>query len=234
MFLDDEAYEWSAVLQKHMGRDKALQYMRALAKQDLRLVARAHRADPALGGRRATHRHRALGPHGARHESPRRAHRSSYSRSLLRSSQQTHAGAPGAPSRTPRRCFTTGRYQTKANRRSPALAAWSRAKASSSAFRNWWKRNRFLSTSISSARSWTRPAKSTARFFWGDSAPGAQAGSCPQRRRQRFPELMEKKSSTPMSSPSARLWRRQPRTSRRFFSDGELSSAGPNQRADVG
>ena len=38
MFLDDEAYEWSAVLQKHMGRDKALQYMKALAKQDLRLL----------------------------------------------------------------------------------------------------------------------------------------------------------------------------------------------------
>lgn len=38
MFLDDEAYEWSAMLQKHMGRDKALQYMRALAKQDLRMM----------------------------------------------------------------------------------------------------------------------------------------------------------------------------------------------------
>jgi len=38
MFLDDESYEWSAVLQKHMGRDKALQYMRALAKQDLRMM----------------------------------------------------------------------------------------------------------------------------------------------------------------------------------------------------
>jgi iron(III) transport system substrate-binding protein len=38
MFLDDEAYEWSAVLQRHMGRDKALQFMRALAKQDLRLM----------------------------------------------------------------------------------------------------------------------------------------------------------------------------------------------------
>jgi len=38
MFLDDEAYEWSAVLQKHMGRDKALQYMRVLAKQDLRFM----------------------------------------------------------------------------------------------------------------------------------------------------------------------------------------------------
>lgn len=38
MFLDDEAYEWSAVLQKYLGRDKALQYMRALAKQDLRFM----------------------------------------------------------------------------------------------------------------------------------------------------------------------------------------------------
>lgn len=38
MFLDDEAYEWSAVLQKHLGRDKALQYLRALAKQDLRFM----------------------------------------------------------------------------------------------------------------------------------------------------------------------------------------------------
>ena len=38
MFFDDEAYEWSAVLQKHWGRDKALQYMRALAKQDLRMM----------------------------------------------------------------------------------------------------------------------------------------------------------------------------------------------------
>lgn len=38
MFLDDEAYEWAAVLQKTWGRDRALQYMRALAKQDLRLL----------------------------------------------------------------------------------------------------------------------------------------------------------------------------------------------------
>jgi len=38
MFLDDEAYEWHAVLLKHMGREKGLQYMRNLAKQDLRLV----------------------------------------------------------------------------------------------------------------------------------------------------------------------------------------------------
>lgn len=38
MFLDDEAYEWFAVLLKHMGREKGLQYMRALARQDLRLV----------------------------------------------------------------------------------------------------------------------------------------------------------------------------------------------------
>jgi len=38
MFLDDEAYEWFAVLLKHMGREKGLQYMRSLAKQDLRMV----------------------------------------------------------------------------------------------------------------------------------------------------------------------------------------------------
>jgi iron(III) transport system substrate-binding protein len=38
MFLDDEAYEWFAVLLKHFGREKGLQYMRSLAKQDLRMV----------------------------------------------------------------------------------------------------------------------------------------------------------------------------------------------------
>jgi len=38
MFLDDEAYEWSAVLQRQMGREKALQYMKALARQDLRML----------------------------------------------------------------------------------------------------------------------------------------------------------------------------------------------------
>src|SRR5262245_27754840 len=38
MFLDDEAYEWFAVLLKHYGREKGLQYMRNLAKQDLRLL----------------------------------------------------------------------------------------------------------------------------------------------------------------------------------------------------
>ena len=38
MFLDDESYEWFAVLLKQIGRDKGLQYMRNLAKQDLRMV----------------------------------------------------------------------------------------------------------------------------------------------------------------------------------------------------
>jgi iron(III) transport system substrate-binding protein len=38
MFLDDEAYEWFAVLLKHFGREKGLQYMRSLAKQDLRMI----------------------------------------------------------------------------------------------------------------------------------------------------------------------------------------------------
>lgn len=38
IFLDDEPYEWFAVLLKHFGRDKGLQYMRNLAKQDVRMV----------------------------------------------------------------------------------------------------------------------------------------------------------------------------------------------------
>jgi len=38
IFLDDEAYEWFAVLLKHFGREKGLQYMKSLAKQDLRMV----------------------------------------------------------------------------------------------------------------------------------------------------------------------------------------------------
>src|SRR4029450_13916063 len=38
MFLDDEAYEWFAVLLQYFGREKGLQYMRNLAKQDLRMV----------------------------------------------------------------------------------------------------------------------------------------------------------------------------------------------------
>jgi iron(III) transport system substrate-binding protein len=38
MFLDDESYEWFAVLLKHFGREKGLQYMKTLAQQDLRMV----------------------------------------------------------------------------------------------------------------------------------------------------------------------------------------------------
>ena len=38
IFLDDEAYEWFAVMLKHLGREKGLQFMRNLAKQDLRMV----------------------------------------------------------------------------------------------------------------------------------------------------------------------------------------------------
>lgn len=54
MFLDDEAYEWSAVLQKHMGRDKAVQFMRALAKQDLRMMrGRTQQTQLLAAGERA-------------------------------------------------------------------------------------------------------------------------------------------------------------------------------------
>ena len=35
MFLDNEAYEWFAVLLKHFGREKGLEYMKRLAQQDL-------------------------------------------------------------------------------------------------------------------------------------------------------------------------------------------------------
>ncbi|MGH7844706.1 MAG: ABC transporter substrate-binding protein [Candidatus Binatia bacterium] len=35
MFLDDEAFEWFAVLLRHYGREKGLQFMKRLAQQDL-------------------------------------------------------------------------------------------------------------------------------------------------------------------------------------------------------
>ena len=35
MFLDDEAFEWYAVLLRHFGREKGLQYMKKLAQQDI-------------------------------------------------------------------------------------------------------------------------------------------------------------------------------------------------------
>lgn len=38
MFLDNEAFDWFAVLLKHFGREKGMQFMRALAKQDVTLV----------------------------------------------------------------------------------------------------------------------------------------------------------------------------------------------------
>lgn len=38
MFLDNEAFDWFAVLLKHFGREKGVQYMRALAKQDVTLI----------------------------------------------------------------------------------------------------------------------------------------------------------------------------------------------------
>lgn len=38
MFLDNEAFDWFAVLLKYFGRDKGMQYMRNLAKQDLTLI----------------------------------------------------------------------------------------------------------------------------------------------------------------------------------------------------
>jgi iron(III) transport system substrate-binding protein len=38
MFLDNEAYDWFAVLLRHFGKEKGLRYMRSLANQDLTLI----------------------------------------------------------------------------------------------------------------------------------------------------------------------------------------------------
>jgi iron(III) transport system substrate-binding protein len=38
IFLDDEAYEWFAVMLKSLGREKGLKYMKELAKQDIRFT----------------------------------------------------------------------------------------------------------------------------------------------------------------------------------------------------
>jgi iron(III) transport system substrate-binding protein len=38
MFLDNEAYEWLAVMEKHLGKEKALAYMKNIVKQDIRLT----------------------------------------------------------------------------------------------------------------------------------------------------------------------------------------------------
>ncbi|MBI4524898.1 MAG: extracellular solute-binding protein [Deltaproteobacteria bacterium] len=38
MFLDNEPYDWFAVLLRHFGKERGLQYMRNLAKQDLVLI----------------------------------------------------------------------------------------------------------------------------------------------------------------------------------------------------
>ncbi|HUR70354.1 MAG TPA: extracellular solute-binding protein [Candidatus Limnocylindrales bacterium] len=54
MFLDNEAYDWFAVLLKHFGREKGLQYMRALAKQDLAMMrGRTAQAQLLVAGERA-------------------------------------------------------------------------------------------------------------------------------------------------------------------------------------
>jgi iron(III) transport system substrate-binding protein len=38
LFLDNEAYEWLAVMEKHLGKEKALAYMKNIAGHDLRLT----------------------------------------------------------------------------------------------------------------------------------------------------------------------------------------------------
>ena len=54
MYLDNEAYDWFAVLLKHFGRDKGLQYMRALAKQEPTMMrGRTAQAQLLVAGERA-------------------------------------------------------------------------------------------------------------------------------------------------------------------------------------
>ena len=54
MYLDNEAYDWFAVLLKHFGREKGLQYMRALAKQDLTMMrGRTAQAQLLVAGERS-------------------------------------------------------------------------------------------------------------------------------------------------------------------------------------
>jgi iron(III) transport system substrate-binding protein len=53
MFLDNEAYDWFAVLIKHFGKEKGLQFMRALAKQDLGLIrGRTQQSQLLIAGER--------------------------------------------------------------------------------------------------------------------------------------------------------------------------------------
>ena len=53
MFLDNEAYDWFVVLLKHFGREKGLQFMRALAKQNLTLMrGRTAQAQLLVAGER--------------------------------------------------------------------------------------------------------------------------------------------------------------------------------------
>ena len=53
MFLDNEAYDWFAVLIKHFGKEKGLQFMRALAKQDLGFIrGRTQQSQLLIAGER--------------------------------------------------------------------------------------------------------------------------------------------------------------------------------------
>ena len=79
------------------GRDKGIQYMRNLAKQDLRMVrGRTAQSQLLAAGERALAM--CVGPYGIGIKSERRAAGSGDSRSLLRPGQRTHAGTPSASS----------------------------------------------------------------------------------------------------------------------------------------
>jgi len=54
MFLDNEAYDWFAVLLRHFGKEKGLRYMRSLARQDPTLIrGRTAQTQLLVAGERA-------------------------------------------------------------------------------------------------------------------------------------------------------------------------------------
>ena len=100
MFLDDEAYEWFAVLLKSLGTRKGTAIHEKSRQAGFAHGARPDRAEPTAGGRRTPFGDRIIRPYRARSQSPRRAARSGDPRSLPGAGQQADDRAPCAsPSR---------------------------------------------------------------------------------------------------------------------------------------
>ena len=98
MFLDDESYEWFAVLLKQMGRDKGTSVHAESRQTGFAAGPRPYCAKPVNRCWRKALSDCAFRPHRPGLESSRRADRSNDPRSLFCSGEPTHAGAPCAPS----------------------------------------------------------------------------------------------------------------------------------------